>query len=283
MLTTIQIKPPQLAYGTYRTGTGPLTVLIMGSCRTIPYLNYFHFLNENNHFTIHFLDPFNWNWDAEDRRVDYMQAITKMESNPDLLNTLRSVKWFIHEHYQNFGMFNTDRSNQKNIYQFGINPELDLSIPNFHDVFILFHDFLKFNAELRAMAVEDVRTSGLLSKELQSEIFARGQKNIIRFYENCRLTNFPEMEGLFRENWKRIRYFWSMNHVSCHYTTAIFKWMIDTHLHLSPSDSFWHWAHSSDQFASVITPLTKYDVANYGILWDGPVQDLNPETIPVGI
>lgn len=275
MIGTLNIKPQQLSFGSYKTGTGPEVVLVMGSCRSIPYLNYFHRINPDNRFTVHYIDPFNWCWDANENRVDYQKAIESMEQHPDLLNTLKSVRWFIHEHYQNFGMFNTERSHLKNIYQFGLRPELDISVPNFHDVFILFQDFITFDQELKAEARKDMESSGVLSYGLQDKLVQRGMSNLTKFYNNCALTDFPELAGVFASNWQLIRYFWSFNHVSNRYTMEVFRMMNEKFMHLNLPEDFWRWAMANDMFASgPCTPLTKYDIANWGILWDNPVVDL---------
>jgi len=274
MIGTLNIKPQQLLHGTYKTGSGPEHVLVMGSCRSIPYLNYFHELNTENRFTIHYLDPFNWNWDLSDQRVDYNMAITLMENHPEMLATLKNVKWFIHEHYQNFGMFNTNKEKPKHIYQFGLNPELDICIPNFHDVFILFQDFITFDDKLKAQAAEDMQMLGVLSASLQLTVLTRASENINKFIKLCADTSFPDMAVLFHETWRRTRYFWTFNHVSSHYTTTIMRWMNARFLNLNIPNSSWDNWIKNDMFHNVVTPVTKYDLVNHGVLWDDPVVPL---------
>lgn len=62
MINTVSIKQQQLTNTYLKTGSGPDSILIMGSCRVAPYVNYFNLWNEQNDnpFTIYTLDPLNY-------------------------------------------------------------------------------------------------------------------------------------------------------------------------------------------------------------------------------
>ena len=77
MINTIQTKQMQLTNGFYSIGSGARQILIMGSCRAVHYITYFVEWNKINgeQFTVNFIDPFNWNWDINDQRVDYLTAL----------------------------------------------------------------------------------------------------------------------------------------------------------------------------------------------------------------
>lgn len=267
---TINIKQQQLKNGFFQTGTGPDKILIMGSCRVAPYVDYFNQWNElnNNRFTIYSIDPFNWNWDAKDNRVDYMDAITKLETDPFVLEMLKSVDIFIHEYYENFGMFNCSVKSEKNIYQFGMKPKKDITIPNFNDFFILFGDIVQFDTTIRKMAVQDYNVVSKLSNETIATVVKVREANIEKFYEVCRKSDIPEMEGYFKnaDAYKLIRFFWNFNHVTKEFTCYIFKRINDRFLGLDISDDFYAEIYKHDMFANNYTYMTEYDVQT-GFQW----------------
>ncbi len=194
-ITTVSIKQQQLAKGFFTTGSGPEVILVMGSCRVVAYVQYLHDWNEanNNRFTIHSLDAFNWNWNEKDERVDYMEALKKQESNLELLAMLKSVNWFVHEYYKNAGMFNCDKNANDGIYSFGLAPQLDICIPSFNDIFVMFSDIVTFAIGPRKMAIQDWNVLGKLSDQTISELATISQNNLQRFYDVCQLSDVPEM------------------------------------------------------------------------------------------
>lgn len=274
-INTINTKKDQLENGFFTLGAGPEKLLLMGSCRVVPYLNYFDYLTHNNRFTVYFIDPVNWCWDALDHRIDFEQKMKALESDSRILDLIKSCRWFIHEYYQNYGMFNTDRSNPKNIYQFGMTAEYDITLPNFHDKFILFKDILTFDAALRAQAIADLAKSRCLSADVQTKVKAMGLGCVEKFYGICPLTSLPEMADIFRTQWQIVRFFHNMNHVSNWFTIAIFRLLNEKFLHLDVPASFWERVKAEDMYATPHTPITEYDVCNYDLKWPEPVQALN--------
>lgn len=238
MIGTIETKKAQLTHGYYRTGDGPEKLLLTGSCRSIPYLNYLDIWN-NRHgrFTVTFIDPFYWNWNQQDEMVPYEPVINSLETNRVILDLLASTNIYIHEFYRNYGMFNSSRDNPKNIYQFGLNPQLEVCIPNFADYYVL----------------------GQPKEE--------GLANLERFYAVCRLSSIPEMEEYFKEHWRSKRFFWSGNHITKEFTLFIFRMMDEKFLKLGHDAWFWEEIQKHDMYSGNPQPVTAEDITNYDLKW----------------
>lgn len=262
MINTVNIKQAQLRTGYFKTGSGPDVVFIMGSCRVVNYVNYFAAMPQ---FTVYTIDPFNLNWNINDDRVDYLGALKAQETNPELLAMLASVKIFIHEWYENAGMFNI-----ANIYNFGLKPEIDICIPNFNDLFILFKDIITFDSDMRRLAAQDFNVLGKLSEQTEMAILSVGMANIEKFKKVCLLSDLPEMWKVFFASWNRIRLFWSYNHVSKDFTLIIFDLINRVYFNCSLTVDKNH----ADMFANNFTSPTEYDVKHYGITWNEPVKKL---------
>lgn len=275
MISTLDIKKQQ--FSVFRVGNQESgeVIMIIGSCRSVPYLNYLDHYNKlnGNKYLIYFIDPFNYNWDKDENRVDSESVITELETDRNLLNIFASTKIFIHEYYANFGMFNTFKEKEKNIYKFGMNPEIDITIPNFHDVFIMFNDIAKFDNEIRAMAQKDIDTSGELSDNTLKKLFHISQNNLNKFYDTCSKSNFPEMVEYFKGNFLITRLYWTYNHVSKYFTLKIFEWMNNKYLKLPLTDSYWNYISKEDIFANNYTSPTKYDKQFYDYQWNEPLGE----------
>lgn len=274
MINTVQIKQQQLSKGFFTIGSGQDVVLIMGSCRVAPYVEYLHQWNlaNGNRFTIHSIDPFNFNWNINDDRVDYIGALKEQESNQALLSMLKSVKWFIHEYYQNAGMFNCDKTATDGIYSFGMAPEIDICIPNWNDLFVLAGDIVSFNLEMRKKAIQDFNVMGKLSDATKAEILELSQTDLRKFGKICYLSDLEEMANIFLQNWIYKRYWWSYNHVSKNFTLAIFYLMNDKFLHLDLSKGFD--VNHQDIFANNYTKVTDLDIELYNLQWGEEVIKL---------
>lgn len=238
MIGTVETKKQQLDKGYFRVGDGPETLLLIGSCRSLPYLNYLDIWNKRHgRFTVTFIDPFYWNWNIRDERVPYEESINALETNSAILDLLASTNTYIHEFYRNYGMFNSSRDNTKNIYQFGLSPRLEICIPNFADYHVL------------------------------GQPKEAGLANLERFYAVCRLSSFPEMEDYFKDNWTAKRFFWSGNHVTREFTLFIFKQMDERFLHLGFDEWFWNEIPTLDMFSDNPMAVTQQDRDNHGIAW----------------
>jgi len=123
MISTIESKQQQLINGFYQTGTGPQQILILGSCRTLPYTSYLKRWNDTNgdRFTIRRIDACDWTVSNVD--------IDSLENDQRILPVIRGTNIFIHEHLTSYGFVNTDKEAEKNIYQFKMYPAIDISIP----------------------------------------------------------------------------------------------------------------------------------------------------------
>lgn len=272
MINTISIKEQQLKVGAFQTGSGKEKVLIMGSCRSVPYINYLDKWNKENgnRFTIYFIDPFNWNWDAEDRRIDYVFALQQQEKNQYLLDILRSIDIFIHEYYANAGMFNVFKDGEKNIYQFGLKPKIDICLPNFNDIFILTREIVSFDIEIKKMAIQDYNVIGKLSEQTIEAIEKARHSSLNKFIGICAKSDLPEFAQMFMGGYKKERYFWTFNHVSKAFTLSIYKLVNERFLKLYFSDFYWDTISKEDMYANNYTNLCEYD---NGYSWK---EEVNP-------
>ena len=273
MINTVNIKQQQLQNTYFTTGSGEKVVLIIGSCRVCPIVNYFIEYNEANgdKFTIHTLDPFNLNWNEKDDRVDYTEALLKVEKDERLLSMLKTVDVFIHEHYQNAEMFNCNKSAPKNLYQFGLQPMIDICLPNFNNLFILVGDIVSNDVEIRKKAIEDYNVVGKLTEQTERDIKNISNRNIQKFYDVCNKSDIPEMAYYFLWHYTKERLFWTSNHVSKNFTLAILDFMNKKYLHLDLSNLN---REHEDMFANNFTSLTEYDFKISGIEWNEEIKPL---------
>jgi hypothetical protein len=254
MINTVDIKRARDSVFTLESAEPKATVLIIGSCRCVAYLNYFARYNEmtGHKLRVHFIEP-------NDYCVDFagngLADLPKAEENPRVLDVIRSANIFLHEHYESYGMFNTNREMEKNIYQFGMQAPIDVSIPNFHDRFILFTEQRQF-------------TPGLDVEEMKF----RGLEAVEGFCKVCRQSSFMEFSAHFRETWTKLRYFWTGNHISRHFHLYIFRRLNEHWLKLPLSQEFWNGAATEDLFKTPHTPVTPEDIEAYGLQW--PAEDL---------
>lgn len=274
MINTVSIKGQQLANGYFEIGSGSEKVLIMGSCRVAPYVEYLNEWNivNGNRFTIYSLDPFNWCWNAQDERTDYDAALLRLETYEPLLTMLRSVDIFIHEWYQNAGMFNVNKEDSKNIYRFGMKPKMDICLPNLNDYFILFKDIFNFDIQIRKRGIQDINATGKLSEQVLEEMYEISQRAIKKFYGVCLLSDIPEMKEYFEKHFKNKRLFHNYNHVNKNFTTAIFLYLDYKFLFLNLPFDFFN--DKPDMFESNFTPLTQYDVDFYGYEWNEEIKPI---------
>lgn len=270
MINTVNTKEQQLKNGYFKIDCGDETILIIGSCRSVPYVEYFHQWNlkNDNRFTIAFIDPFNFNYDLNDNRIDSEAKINSLETDWGILSLLQSTKIFIHEFYSNFGMFNTDKKSGKSIYDFGLSPEVDICIPNFNNFFILFSDIVSFDLDMRRMAISDYNVLGRLSPQTVTNIREIGLMGITKFYQVCAKSDLPEMHQYFENNFRDFRLFWTHNHVSKLFTLQVFSLINSKFLNLYFSTEFWTGLiKGEDMFANNYTYLTEYDDEVFKYKW----------------
>lgn len=240
-------------------------ILILGSCRVVPYLNYLHHYNEThgNRFKIYAIDPINYQVDINGAVMDTYRLLKALETHKPFLEILKSVTIFIHEGLSSFGILNTLRDRPVNAYQFGLAPQMDISLANFHDCFLLFKDFAQFNPALR----------GELTEEQQLQVVREGDQHIERFCNICLKSSFPEFGAWFREHYLTTRLFHSFNHVSSAFTTKLFQLMNDRFLQLELDDKFWETIGAVDMYANISTPLCSYDLKWRPYSWPEPIGE----------
>lgn len=212
--------------------------MFVGSCRLLPFVNYFARLNRDNRFTIVLIYV-----------VNFAQNYEQQETKPIPLDMIKRCRWFIKEHCVNYGMFNTDKDCEKSIYDFGMNPELDILVPSWNDHMVLENDWKAYGSPTPENYV------------------SIGQMEIERFCAICELSSFPEMAEHFRNNWKRTRFFWRPNHTSREFTLYLMRQMNDRMLHLDLTDEFWAGAATEDLFRDPHTTVTDKDRLGHGITW----------------
>jgi len=261
------VKPSAGVIHTLGNPWGSPVIFLQGSCRTLPYVNYFNRLLEMGAASLRVfcVNPDDHHWDDAWQVVpDFYEALRARESDPNMLAALKATNIFIHEHYANYDMFNTAAGMEKNIFQFGMAPQVDICLPNFHDLLILYNDIKTFDASVAAQIESD---GGVPSEATLQRIKLIGEASVEKFCGVCRLSSFPEMEEYFRENWRTRRFFWTMNHISRHFSLYLFRLMNDKFLHLNLSDEFWHEAGGEDLFCTPCTEVVDYDRQIHGLTW----------------
>lgn len=274
MTTTVETKRAQLENGFYQTGSGPETILIVGSCRTMAYISYLARYNESagQPFRICFIDPFNFLFSKEDDRIlprpEFEELLHRLESDERILGVISSASIFIHEWYDSYEMFNCDLGGYRNIYQFGLAAKLDICIPNFHDHFVLATEQATYDAQTHE-AIE--ANGGQPSAETMEHMKQVGLAHVEKFCGVCHKSSIPDFANYFKNWWRVQRMFWTGNHVSANFTLNVFRMINDQYLRLPLSEEFWHEASKEDLFRNPHTPLTSVDVDMYGISWPEPI------------
>lgn len=245
-------------------------ITIIGSCRVMPYVNYIDIYNKQigNKYKIYCIDPINYHWDELGKDQDYEQALKELETDENFLSILKSTKIFIHEGLSSFRILNTLKTSEINIYQFGMNPDMDINIPNFHDVFILFQDYYNIDEQFRRDVSIDIEMYGEISETLQKQIIQKGDKHIRRFEYICSISSFPEMAEYFRNNYLKTRLFWTFNHVAKGFTLFIFRKMNEKFLKFNLPEAYWLKISREDMYETVFTPLCEYDIKYRNFEWN---------------
>jgi len=159
-------------------------------------------------------------------------------------------------------MFNTLKEEGKSIYQFGINPKIDIQIPNWHNIFILYKDFISYDPWKK----EINSFSGKIPENYLIKIDKQISDNINTFCSNCNKTSFPEMSLYFINNWKKIRMFWSLNHTSKNFTLPLWNWINEKFLSLPMTSNYLEEISKIDVLKEkgILYP---YDIERTGIQW----------------
>lgn len=263
-INTINTKQQQLQQGYFEVGSGIEKILIIGSCRSVPYVQYLHDWDKDNRFTIRFIDPFNFLYDLNDNRVNMQAKIDSLQVDNRMLRMLNETDICLHEWYANYGMFNFDHEAEKNIYQFGLDPKTDLCIPSFNDKFILTTDIVAFDTEIRKKAIADYNVTGKLTDETLAEVKAVSDANIKKFFDVCEMSDFQGFGKYFKHSYKQVRYWHNSNHVTKWFTITIMM-LICEQIGIELTDEFVEQLKDTpDMYANIFTPLTEYDDFYWG-------------------
>lgn len=269
---TVNTSAPHYINGSYCTGFGPDCVVVMGSCRVLPYVNALHYLNGGK-WELHLINLVSWYYNEAGQQVDPNEFTKRFEGNAVLLDVFRRCKWFLHEHSANFGMFNTDPGQPKHIYQFGMKPEHDIAIPNFHDIFLLLQELVDFDEAIRTQARHDM-AGGTISSTLKDIVQRRGLAQIDRFLDICSKSSIPEFGPIFRDTWRSTRYFWTGNHVSHEFTNAVFRLINDKFLKIPDVEGALARVKDDNMYSTPCTRITRHDVDMYGLTWPQATEEL---------
>ncbi len=262
MITTNLIEAFTKDNRFYSSGTGNETILIQGSCRVMAYANYLNEWNKShNRSKIYVILPY---------MFGTKENINNLENNPEFLQIIKDTKIYISEYIgfekpsfpmlpkaANLGILNYSQQMTKNIYQYGMNPELDIVLPSWDDHFVLWNDILAFNSDLRE------RTG----KAVNDEIYQITLSHYFKFYENTAKTSLPEFADYFRDNFKKVRMCWTMNHNTKNFTLPLFDMLNNKYLQLDFSSKFWNEISKHDHLQGNITELTKFDIEYYNYKW----------------
>lgn len=249
-MNTQDVKPNGNGFFTVGPRNG-IPVLIVASCRGLPYLNYMHAYNVicGERFRLSFVSPHEYAFLGGSGGL--RETIGRVEEDGAALQTIRECQIFIHEHHASYGLFNTSRLSTKNIYQFGMDPRIDISIPNFNDVFLLSEDIMRYDPPEGEETLETV-----------------ADLNLARFMNACGKTSFPSFAQWFLGTYKKTRLFWTFNHVSSAFTLEVFRRMNDEFLRLPTTQAFWDEISSVDLFYSPATLYTQRDRDELGYRWE---------------
>ena len=274
MITTNDIKAHQDSVFSVGSRFPQKRILILASCRGVPYLNYLNRYNESQAYSQHgrpfeitYISPHEYSSTPSGHPKNLEDELVRLENFAPLLERIRHTDIFIHEHHANFGMFNTSYQAEKNIYQFGMNPELDIAIPNFNDHFMTMQDLVQYDGFAGEFVATDLKAFGVINEVTKRYLRARADHHLMRFKNACELSSFPEFWPYFRDNYKTTRFFWTFNHVSKWFTLDLFRRMNEQYLKLDLRQDFWVEALAEDLFKSPCTPYTTQDRDILGLQW----------------
>jgi len=249
----------------FSVGEGNETILIQGSCRVMAYANYLNEWNKShNRFKIYVILPY---------MFGTKENINSLENNPEFLQIIKDTKIYISEYigYEkpsfpvlpkaaNLGILNYNQQMTENIYQFGMNPEIDVVLPAWDDHFVLWNDVLNFNADLKARFEVN-------PDEVNTKIFNITFDHYFRFHENTLKTDLPEFSQYFKDNFQKVRMCWTMNHNTKNFTLPLFNMLNNNFLRLDFSSRFWNEISKHDHLEGNTTQLTKFDIEYYNYKW----------------
>ena len=227
---------------------GAKTVVLIGSCRIVPFLNYLRLHNAmaapGDAMRLICLNP-----------VEMWRGVgceVADGANEKLVGfKFGNVDFLICEHVQYCGVLNTVRSSPQNIYDnLGCSPVVEMRLPNWNDMHI-------FDAET---AMHDKVTYANLGRAERVD-FIRAQTAIhkARFLSHCRGSTFPQLEAWTEEHWKTVRLGWTSSHPSHSLIWRMFERVAEKMGLNLPLDFVNHPICKSDLYALTGIALTDID------------------------
>jgi len=177
-------------------------ILLIGSCRITPFVNY---LANDNYF-----DSFN----IMAIMVHNDEMITLSETlieNEVIKQEIYKTTILVHEFCKNFHYLNTSRNTEKNIYQIKDAFDIDISLPNYQCPCIYARNIIPNRATF------DFRK--YISKEISLEIFSKILKDLQtkekkRYCDIILKSDLPELHDFVLENIHNKRIAHTTNHPS---------------------------------------------------------------------
>ena len=225
---------------------GKQTVVLIGSCRIVPFLNYLRVYNamHGNLFELLCFNPVEM-WQGPGCEVS--DGANKVLSG----YRFGKVDYLIGEHLERCGVLNTVRISPENVFDsLGCTPAVEMRLPNWNnmhtfDAETIMHD-PKWYAKLgHAERVAYLRQETAIHKE--------------RFLSHCRESSIPQLEAWVSERWLTVRMGWSSSHPSHPLLWRMFECVAEKMgLHFTP-EFINHPLCANEVYQPTGIPLTKVD------------------------
>jgi len=249
----------------YSCGTGNETLLIQGSCRVLAYANYLNMWNQlYNRFKIYIVMPYTF----KDK-----ETINNLETNAEFLDIIKNTKVYISEYIglerpklpvttkiSDLGILNVSQLMSKNIYQFGLNPEIDIILPSWDNHFVMVNDIFAFDKEIK----QRYDSGENITPELSTII----DNHFINFYQNTIKSDLPEFMDYFNYMFTLKRLYWTMNHNTKHFTLEVFRMLNEKFLKLPFNSLLNIKIASKDHLEGNTTKLHKIDYELFSYQWE---------------
>lgn len=225
----------------------PQTVVLVGSCRIVPFLNFLRAYNALNRHPLELLcfNPVEM-WAGPGH--DVADCVNRTMDG----YLFDRVDYLICEHLQNCGALNTVRDAEDNIYDtLGCHPVVHIRLPNWNNLHIYDRETEGFDREYAALG----------SGDRAMVLHERTEMHKERFLGYCRQSSFPHLEPWVGENWQSVRFGWTNNHPTLTLVTAMLEATAAAMgIPFTPPLST-HPLVATDVYASTGTPLTPVDYA----------------------
>jgi hypothetical protein len=233
-----------------RVSENSKTVVIIGSCRVVPFLNYLRVYNAmstaGDAMNLICLNPVEM-WKGVGSHV--ADGVNEMLKD----FRLGRVDYLICEHVQYCGALNTVRSSPQNIYDnLGCEPAVEMRLPNWNQMHI-------FDLETEMWDTQRQGYSLLTKDERVLYLREHTEQHKAKFLSHCSSSTYPDLADWVRLHWLDIRIGWSSNHPTKALLSQIFSRITQT-MGLDVSCGFLeHPICNDDLYASTGFQLTDID------------------------